>query len=329
MITILRFFYLLLFLFIGAFVAGFFLPSEVKVSASVEVEARPEIIFPQINELRNWEEWSPWHKNNSTIQTFINGKNGQGASMHVENSLAGNFDVLITHNQPYESIAANFDFGTGSKTSSVWFVEHVKPGTLVNWTFTTKNLTFWERYFAYFSREKIKTVLNSGLDNLKQNCEELKHSRVGNIELMKREPVPAVIMVDSVTENNINKRITEMDAYLLRFFERREMRPAGDAFIIRYGQVSDSLFKIACGYPMQERTWVWRTLQYFPLEGGKIVTASHYGSKSTGKAHAAILDYIDENNLTLNGQHWEVELFNKVDNPDSTLWETKVYYPVK
>ncbi len=34
-------------------------------------------------------------------------------------------------------------------------------------------------------------------------------------------------------------------------------------------------------------------------------------------------------NLEQNGQSWEIELFNPEIDKDSTLWETKVYYPVK
>ncbi len=299
-----------------------------SVSKSIEINAKPEIVFNEINSFSKWESWSPWLINDSTMHITIHEDKGKGAVMEWESQSFGDCRIIITHDEPNASIAANFDFGTNSKSSSIWFIENVETSTLVNWTFTTKEFTFWEKYFALIYRQDIKDLLTQGLKQLKSNCEELKFSRVGPIEIVEREAVPTVIMVDSVVDSRVEQRLSEMDAYLLRFLERRKMSPAGKPFIIKYGRVNDSLNKIARGYPLTERTWVWRTLQYFPLNGGRLVTVSHYGSQSTEKAHKVIKQYIQDNKLEIGGQNWEIELFDPEVDKDSTLWETKLYYPI-
>lgn len=41
-------------------VVGVFLPGEWRVERSVVVEAAPDRVFPLLDELRRWEEWTPW-----------------------------------------------------------------------------------------------------------------------------------------------------------------------------------------------------------------------------------------------------------------------------
>jgi Polyketide cyclase / dehydrase and lipid transport len=35
-------------------------PSEFAVSRQITIAAPPELVFPHVNELRNWEAWNPW-----------------------------------------------------------------------------------------------------------------------------------------------------------------------------------------------------------------------------------------------------------------------------
>lgn len=327
--TFLYLLFLLLFLFIGILFAGLFLPNEMKVASSVEISARPEVIFPQISSFSNWKNWSPWNRNDSAMQVIIIKDSGMEGELEWSSDKYGKCKVLFTHREENANLVANFDFGTHSKSNAVWFIEPVDGSTLVNWTFTSKELYSWEKYFALFFKAEVKKLLNQGLLDLKTTSEELKYSRVGEIKVVEQDELPTVIMIDTVPAERAGERLAEMDTYLLRFFSRRELQPAGDAFTIRYGKISDTLVHIAKGYPLSERTWVWRTLRYFPISKGKKVVASHFGSYSTDKAHDAIHEYIKERNLQIDGQHWEVELFDPEVDKDSSLWETKVYYPVR
>lgn len=47
-------------LLLTAFLAtGFFLPGTVEVARSVEIDAAPEAVFPLLNDLEAWAEWTP------------------------------------------------------------------------------------------------------------------------------------------------------------------------------------------------------------------------------------------------------------------------------
>ncbi len=327
--AILKLLFFLLFVVVAVIISGLFLPNELKISSSTEVEAKPEIIFPQLSNLQNWEKWSPWIKSDPSVKINYGRTEGKGAGMNWESETLGNCAIEVTLYDSLQSIAANFHFASGTHSTMVWIVEPIGDLSLINWTFNIGELELWERYFALFYKKEIKAVINSGLNDLKATSESLKYSRIGEVEVLDSLGKPTVIMVDSVVEEKVEERLKEMDAYLLRFFERRELQPAGGPFYLLQGKANDTLHKISLGYPLPEKTWVWRTLQYYPINDGKVIAISHYGSDEPVKAHKAIEEYMHKNNLIKNGLPWEIKLYNPETDKDSTLWERKFYYPVK
>jgi hypothetical protein len=37
-------------------------PSQFRVTRNATFAAPPEVVFPQVNNLHNWQAWSPWAK---------------------------------------------------------------------------------------------------------------------------------------------------------------------------------------------------------------------------------------------------------------------------
>ena len=58
-----------------------FISSKLKVERSIEVAAPANAAFEQVNTLRNWEQWSPWHKiDEHMLLTYSGPDGGEGAS---------------------------------------------------------------------------------------------------------------------------------------------------------------------------------------------------------------------------------------------------------
>ena len=54
-------------------------PSDFRISRSAAISAPPEKVFAQVNELRNWEAWSPWAKMDPSMkQTYEGPAAGSG-----------------------------------------------------------------------------------------------------------------------------------------------------------------------------------------------------------------------------------------------------------
>jgi hypothetical protein len=320
-----------LFLGIAIVITGIFLPQKFKSIKKAEINASPIIVFEQINNLKNWQEWHPWFETDSTIKIEYQAKTeGKGAEMIVNGRLTGKCKVKLTHSVYPESIAVFNDYEIESKNIVLIFLEPTSKGTRINYTFNITQIDLWERYFVLFNKKKINRLVKESVKGLKEVSEELKYSRIGEIAMIDSiESKPAVIKIDSVHHKNLEEQIILGFDYLDRFFERREITPLDKPFVLRYGLINDTLEKFAVGRIIPEKTWVWRTLNSYEIPEGKSLVVSYFGGRNTSKAHQALKEYIRNNGLIENGQPREVALYEPDNEPDSSLWETMVYYPVE
>ena len=57
-------------------------PSGFRVTRSITIAAPPDAVFPQVNELKKWEAWSPWVKLDPTAKQAYEGPAaGSGAAV--------------------------------------------------------------------------------------------------------------------------------------------------------------------------------------------------------------------------------------------------------
>jgi uncharacterized protein YndB with AHSA1/START domain len=87
-------------------------PSQFRVTRSATIAAPPEAVFPQINNLHNWEAWSPWAKMDPAAKNSYSGPpEGVGASFAWEgNSKVGAGSMTITDSQPAQLVRFRLDF---------------------------------------------------------------------------------------------------------------------------------------------------------------------------------------------------------------------------
>jgi hypothetical protein len=124
--------------FIGLLVFAAMRPSEFRVVRSALVGAPPDAVFPLVNDLHNWEAWSPWAKLDPAAKATYEGPAaGVGASF----SWAGNHNIgegsmTITESRPNDFVRFRLDFLKPFKgTNSAQFMFQPECGqTRVTWT---------------------------------------------------------------------------------------------------------------------------------------------------------------------------------------------------
>lgn len=98
---------LIICLFLLTCIIGFFLPATQTVERSVEVEAYPEDIFPLLNDLKAYSQWSPLHALLTDAETIYGGADsGVGQTMVWQNA-TGAYPFgsqEITQSQPSEFV---------------------------------------------------------------------------------------------------------------------------------------------------------------------------------------------------------------------------------
>lgn len=117
-------------------------PGDFTASRSTTVAAAPAAVFPHVNELKNWEAWSPWAKLDPNMkQTYEGPPGGVGASYTwVGNSQVGEGRNTITESKTNELIRFKLEFIRPFKgVNQVHFT--FKPEgdeTVVTWTMEGK-----------------------------------------------------------------------------------------------------------------------------------------------------------------------------------------------
>ena len=63
---------------------------------------------------------------------------------------------------------------------------------------------------------------------------------------------------------------------------------------------------------------------------GKALKIVHLGNyDETGNAHYAMEEYMTTNQLEMNGPAIEVYVTDPMEVPDTAMWITEIYYPIK
>jgi len=152
-------------------------PDEFAVTRATRVTAPPEKIFPHVNDLHQWEAWSPWVKLDPNAKsTFSGSASGAGASMAWEgNSKVGAGQMTITESQPGERILLRLDFQKPMRaTNTAEFKFRPEGGqTVVTWSMAGKSCFMGKVFGLLMDCEKmIGKQYEQGLASLKSVTEQ-------------------------------------------------------------------------------------------------------------------------------------------------------------
>lgn len=115
-------------------------PSEFRVTRSGTMAAPPEKVFPHVNNLHNWEAWSPWAKLDPNAKlTFSGPESGAGAVMAwVGNCKVGTGRMTITESRPSELVRFKLEFEKPFKGTNLAEFAFKPEGqqTVVTWSMT-------------------------------------------------------------------------------------------------------------------------------------------------------------------------------------------------
>lgn len=116
---------------------AFALPSHVTVYRSVVINAPEAIVFPQLNNLHHFVDWSPWAARDPQLRvTYAGPETGKGAHMEwmSEKRSVGAGSMEITGSDPNRHIdlAVNFN---GMEGTGTYDVAPSGSGSKVTWSF--------------------------------------------------------------------------------------------------------------------------------------------------------------------------------------------------
>ncbi len=155
---------------IVAGVAGLFLPDSAHVERSVSINAPPSKVFPLLNNMRRFNEWSPWAGlDEEAVYQYSGPDSGAGAAMSwsSEDPSLGNGSMKITASSP-QRIDTYLDFGDQGDANAYYIITESGAGTTVVWGFDTEfRGNIIQRYFGLVMDSLVGGSYEEGLNKLK------------------------------------------------------------------------------------------------------------------------------------------------------------------
>ncbi|QGX39593.1 SRPBCC family protein [Permianibacter aggregans] len=156
---------------------GFLLPSSVQVERSVVINASPEQVFNKLNDLQQFNEWSPWYGMDPKAQYSYEGPaTGAGAKMiwKSEDPNVGAGSQEIVESTPYTLIRARLEFVGQGGADAEYRLKAVEQGTEVTWAFSTDfGNDVVGRWFGFLLFDQmIGADYEKGLNQLKATLEK-------------------------------------------------------------------------------------------------------------------------------------------------------------
>lgn len=156
--------------------AAYLLPRQVSVARSVSIAAPPEKVFPYVNSLQKFTEWSPWAAKDPGMKVTHEGPaEGVGAKMTwaSDNADVGTGTQEITESVPGERVVNRLEFGGMAPAGAYFDLEPEGEGTLVTWTVEMDmGMNPVGRWFGLMMDGMVGKDFDQGLGNLKALAEK-------------------------------------------------------------------------------------------------------------------------------------------------------------
>ena len=152
---------------------GFLLPSEYELERSVTINAPAAVIHTYVNDLRRWDDWSPWREQDPTIVTTVGSvSSGVGASQSWDGD-SGDGALTITSSSPDKGVDYDLEFYEGSVRAKAGLTYTAQDQrTVVTWYMRgDAGNDIMGRYFGLAIDSMVGPMFESGLTKLKHLAE--------------------------------------------------------------------------------------------------------------------------------------------------------------
>lgn len=313
-------------------IISFFLPSKMHVERSKVMKASLETVFAQVNVLKNWEKWSPWHRIDPKMEIVYEGpQEGTGAkySWKSTHKHVGNGSLSIIESKPHQLITASMDFMENGTGTSWYKFETTPEGTKVTWAMESElGMNPIKRYFGLMMDGMIGGDFEKGLNSLDSVSQLMPVLKIET----KIVPNQFAFTVKATckTDEEVGKTIRVMYKEIMDYMQAKKIEMSAPPLCIYHTYEPGKEIAMEAGVPIAKKMASSGKIKCVELKGGNVVMVSHYGPyEKVETAHMAIDKWIKENNKTVIGAPWEVYMNDPTTVKDPSEIHTDIYYPIQ
>lgn len=317
-------------------VISFFLPSKWHVERSIVINAPAENAFDQVNNLKNWDKWSPWMKMDTTMKVTYSGpEEGVGASYSWEGDpkKTGKGKLTISESRPNEYVKTDLDFGEGGLGTGGFKFEPADGGTKVSWSMDSDlGMNPIARYMGIIMTGMMEGIFDQGLGDIKKIAEEMPPPSKApemTIEETKVSAMNYLFIHDHADTSNIGQKIGAAYGRIQEAMKKQGLNMSGYPFAIYYTE-STSEWDVDFAIGTDKAGKADGDIKPGTIKEGNTVVAHYYGPyEKMAPAYEALKKYIADNGKKITGAPWEIYITDPMTEKDPMKWQTDIHFPVE
>jgi len=319
-------------------VIGFFMPRKSEVTRSVVINASPETVFPFVNNLKNWELWSPWQAMDPTVKlTYGTVYEGVGGTYSWDGPETGKGTVTITSSEFPKQMLNDVTFDGMGTSKAAYNLEQVEGGTKLSWSFESDNgMNPFMRLMSVVMEGMLGDQFDQGLNKIKELAEKAPKVESKNWK-GKVEPAMVIKLAeqhylayhDTASVATISQKLGMAYGEIGKAVGAQKLAVVGAPFAIYFSQ-STTNFEFDAALPVSKAGKDAGKVKAGKIASGNAVVVSFYGDYSqTPLAHETADKFILSEKKQVIGAPWEEYVTDPQTEKDTMKWLTRVYYPIK
>ncbi len=318
-------------------IISFFLPRKVHVERSIEINGNPQSAFVLINNLKNWEQWSPWHKlDPNTKWTFSETAEGTGAwyNWTSENKNVGNGKLTILESKENEHIKTQLDFEGMSPAFADYIFTPTDNGYKLTWTMDSDmGMNPIGKFFGLMMDAMIGPDYEKGLKSLKELAEAgPQKETIGGFDFEERE-MPAMMVAgiaETVKMSDFSSaKFAGWFGSIGKTLETSKIKPVGPPMTIYYRYDKEST-DMEAAMPVESKGKDVGTVKFHDIAATKALVVKYMGDYSKTEAvYNAAFEYMGKKGMKENGAPMEIYITDPMMEKDTAKWLTEIVFPIK
>ena len=316
---------------------GFLLPSELSIQKSIRIATSEEVLFRKVSNMRNYNDWSPWFKQDPEAEYVFEGpeEGGPGSEIRWKGEVTKEGKMMITRTVPYDSVFMEIYFGKDLKesASSNFYLSEVTPDSVeISWAFhMDMGAGPIGRYIGFFMKKEMATQYEIGLKELKSITESTPPPSTVDVELVQLEARQIIGILGhfnsySEASFSIKKSFNEVESFVA---SQQIDTPSYVTTYIALPEEGEAMDYIAGIFREEEMSLPQNFVSHM-MPSAQYLRAMHVGPHAgLSEAHAALGQALASGKYTLIGNTWEHYRVYAGVEADSNQWQTDIYYPVR
>ncbi len=314
------------------------LPNTVKVERSIEVKAQSKQVFKLVNNLKEWNKWSPWHQLDSTAQfdfTAIYEGAGASFSWKSNNPQLGEGSLQIVESYPDTLIKALMRFRESGVANVTFSFIPSNDACKITWAIENNSDQIpmfyrpFSKYFFLMMDQMVGPDFEKGLGNIKKIVEATPLIYVGEFEAEKREftGFNYIGIRNKLKGAEISQKLGEFYSLLQNELNQQNVKTIAAPFTINYSAFGD-VYDMQAAMATEQLLNTKEPMKSSQLAPGKWLVVKYYGNyDKISPIYQKGFEYLAQNNLKPSAAPMEFYLTDPQLEADTSKWLTEVVFP--